>query len=255
MGLQENLLGRDPAWEIPVGRETPASSGGQVRGGAIQTQMEDSQTPEGAEASRGVPARDSYMILEVKPISDLESIKSSYRELAKRYHPDLNPDKASAGRKIQEIKRAYDQVGTPEARRVYDLQRYFQWRVPAELGKLVTAGGRRKPEPKVGLWGRIVGVFSKKAAAAQARQHYRLYFSAGLTCAQVPGGKLLEEAELDFAKALEFNPAGAEALYNLGLALYQQGKYAEALERFQGLTRLNPRDAGARKMVELLTPP
>lgn len=217
----------------------------------IRLEMAATHNQDGSGSAKGVSKRDSYMILGVTPTSDLEAIKKNYRDLAKRYHPDLHPDNAS-GEKMKELKLAYDQVSTQAARRVYDMQAHFRMRVPAEFGKVVSEGTRRRRKPAVTLWGRIVGIFSRKAAEAQARQQYQMFFSAGLTCAQVPGAKLMGEAEIDFGKALEFNPTGIDAHYNLGLALYWQGKYPEAHARFQAVLKLSPKDPGARKMVELL---
>ena len=224
---------------------------GKLEAERVRFEMAATQNQDGSGSAREVSQRDSYMILGVTPTSDLEAIKKNYRDLAKRYHPDLHPDHAS-GEKMKELKFAYDQVSSQAARRVYDLQAHFRMRVPAEFGKVVSEGMRRKRRPAVTLWGRIVGAFSRKAAATQARQQYQMFFSAGLTCAQVPGAKLMGEAEIDFEKALEFNPTGIDAHYNLGLALYWQGKYPEALARFQAVLKLQPKDPGARRMVELL---
>ena len=64
---------------------------------------------------------DPYQVLGVgKDASDAE-IKRSYRKLARQYHPDRNDDSAAEER-FKRIQSAYEQIGTPEARRQYDQQ-------------------------------------------------------------------------------------------------------------------------------------
>lgn len=51
--------------------------------------------------------RECYHILGVSPDSDLESVKKAYRDLAFKYHPDLNPRDPQAGEKFHRINTAY----------------------------------------------------------------------------------------------------------------------------------------------------
>ena len=53
--------------------------------------------------------RDPYSVLGVSPDSTDDQIKKAYRELAKKYHPDVNSE-AGASEKMQEINEAYDRV-------------------------------------------------------------------------------------------------------------------------------------------------
>ena len=54
--------------------------------------------------------QDPYKVLGVSPDASDEEIKRKYRELTKKYHPDLNPGDAEAARKMNEINTAYDQI-------------------------------------------------------------------------------------------------------------------------------------------------
>jgi len=63
---------------------------------------------------------DYYKTLEVEKKSTPEEIKKSYRKLARRYHPDRNPDDDSAEARFKEISQAYDVLGDPEKRKQYD---------------------------------------------------------------------------------------------------------------------------------------
>lgn len=53
---------------------------------------------------------DPYKVLGVEPTATPEEIKKVYRELALKYHPDRNPDNASAEEKLKEINAAYELI-------------------------------------------------------------------------------------------------------------------------------------------------
>ena len=61
-----------------------------------------------------------YDILGVKKDATDDEIKKAYRNLAKKYHPDLNPGDASAAEKLKEINQAYEVLGDKQKRENYD---------------------------------------------------------------------------------------------------------------------------------------
>lgn len=65
-------------------------------------------------------AKDLYQILGVNKTASEAEIKSAYRKLARKYHPDLNKDDKSAAEKFKEISNAYDIIGNAEKRKKYD---------------------------------------------------------------------------------------------------------------------------------------
>jgi len=61
-----------------------------------------------------------YEILGVARGASPEDIKRAYRKLARKYHPDVNPGDASAEEQFKKISAAFDVVGDPAKRKVYD---------------------------------------------------------------------------------------------------------------------------------------
>ncbi len=61
-----------------------------------------------------------YHTLGVDPKSNQEEIKSAYRKLAKKLHPDLNPGNKTAESRFTEVASAYDQIGTADDRAKFD---------------------------------------------------------------------------------------------------------------------------------------
>ncbi|MBU5669941.1 molecular chaperone DnaJ [Peptoniphilus sp. MSJ-1] len=65
--------------------------------------------------------RNFYEILEVDKNANKEDLKKSYKKLAKKYHPDLNPGDTEAEAKFKEISYAYEVLSDDEKRQIYDV--------------------------------------------------------------------------------------------------------------------------------------
>ena len=63
---------------------------------------------------------DYYKILEIEKNATSTDIKSAYRKLARKYHPDLNPNDADAKKNFQQINEANEVLSDPEKRKKYD---------------------------------------------------------------------------------------------------------------------------------------
>lgn len=64
--------------------------------------------------------KDYYKILNVDKNASQEEIRSAYRRLAKKYHPDLNPNDSKVQEKFKDINEAYEVLGDEEKRKKYD---------------------------------------------------------------------------------------------------------------------------------------
>ena len=65
-------------------------------------------------------AKDYYKVLGVDKNASEDDIKSAYRKLAKKYHPDLNKDNPEAAEKFKEVNEAYEVLGDETKRKNYD---------------------------------------------------------------------------------------------------------------------------------------
>lgn len=63
---------------------------------------------------------DYYKILGIEKASSQEEVKKAYRKLARKYHPDLNPNDAEAARKFKQINEANEVLSNLENRKKYD---------------------------------------------------------------------------------------------------------------------------------------
>ncbi|HUM65127.1 MAG TPA: DnaJ domain-containing protein, partial [Chitinophagaceae bacterium] len=63
---------------------------------------------------------DYYQILGVDKNASQEDIKKAYRKLARKLHPDLNPNDKEAHKKFQQINEANEVLSDPEKRKKYD---------------------------------------------------------------------------------------------------------------------------------------
>ena len=63
---------------------------------------------------------DYYKVLGVDKGASQDDIKKAYKKLARKYHPDLNPNDPDAQRKFQEINEANEVLSDPEKRKKYD---------------------------------------------------------------------------------------------------------------------------------------
>ena len=83
-----------------------------------------------------VKFRDYYEVLGVAKSASAEEIKTAYRKLARKYHPDVNPGDKSAEDKFKEINESYEVLSDLDKRKRYD-----------QLGQNWKSGEEFRPPP------------------------------------------------------------------------------------------------------------
>ena len=89
---------------------------------ATGTFVPNNRTPGGKTTRNGDGgmAEDYYKTLGIRRNASQAEIQKAYRELARKFHPDLNPDDKAAKSKFQQIQNAFDVLNDPEKREMYD---------------------------------------------------------------------------------------------------------------------------------------
>jgi molecular chaperone DnaJ len=163
---------------------------------------------------------DPYKILGVSDDADLDVINKVYRDLAKKYHPDLFthlPDKA-AQKEIEQIfskiTAAFNKLKDPNARKRFD--------------------------------------FEKRSRLKKIEAQNKLESSINLACTnpgkiKVSAQQKNLENEVNKRKTIE-----AESHFNLGFSLYKKNKFEEAMNNFNSAIMLEPKVAKYHSYLALV---
>ena len=105
-----------------------------------------------------VQFKDYYKTLELSRTASVDEVKSAYKRLARKFHPDLNPGDKAAEERFKEINEAHEVLADPAKRKLYD--RYGDaWRQYKEAGFTgdepvgrAPSAGRRVSDADFGEW-------------------------------------------------------------------------------------------------------
>ncbi|HSS66586.1 MAG TPA: DnaJ domain-containing protein [Gammaproteobacteria bacterium] len=85
-----------------------------------------------------MPSKDYYVILGISPQESQSGVRSAWRDLARRYHPDRAGHEST--RQFQEVSEAYNVLGDPQRRAAYDRGRRRAFEQPVGRGSGAGAG-------------------------------------------------------------------------------------------------------------------
>ena len=202
--------------------------------------------------------RDYYMVLRVKPIATPDDIRKAYRELSKKFQPDLNPGmKAASDEKMKELVAAYNVLNSKEKRKEYDAQPQFQFRRFSKGREKPDKGAfTKKHQPKKqGFLMKMLSFVKKKdtGPGGPDPKQADVHFMLGLSMSE--SENFLEQAKAEFARAVEYDPKHLEALYNLALTSYKNGDFDAARSGLNDVLRLSSNDMQAKHLLKLLHDP
>ena len=152
--------------------------------------------------------QDYYELLGVPRKASAKDIRTAFRKLARKYHPDLNPGDKSAEEKFKQLQEAYDVLSDSKKRQMYDQYGFYSENLPP--------GGYPGPEGQPGTdvnfdFGGFdfggTGGAGGAGGGASFRDLFSQFFSggrahAGMESEHEPGGDLEYQIEIDFWDAV-----------------------------------------------------
>src|SRR5712691_7838651 len=140
--------------------------------------------------------QDYYELLGVSRKASAKEIRTAFRKLARKYHPDLNPGDKSSEEKFKQLQEAYDVLSDSKKRQMYDQYGFYSENIPP--------GGAGDAGPDVNF---DFGGFDFGGGAPTGGSSFRDLFSqfftggrgrAGMEPEHEPGGDLEYQIEIDF---------------------------------------------------------
>jgi molecular chaperone DnaJ len=130
--------------------------------------------------------KDYYEILGVKKDAKADEIKKSYRRLARKYHPDVNPNDKTAEEKFKEVQEAYDVLSDEKKRKVFDRFGYYADNLDVNSPYGAGAAGGAGPAGGFDFSGFDFSDASSTGSGSSFRDIFSDLFSGGGTKARAP---------------------------------------------------------------------
>ncbi len=174
-----------------------------------------------------------YEILGLPESATQDEIKKRYREMARKYHPDVARDKEMAAQIFALITSAYKTLTDDDSRQTYDAELSLRKRRAQERARPAQTGPSASPAPRS----------ARESAHAEAD---RLVTQAQAAFVR----NKMNEARNLAEQAKSYNPRSAAALEVLGDISRVQGKIDDAIGHYTMVLQLDPRNGAVRQRME-----
>ena len=149
--------------------------------------------------------QDYYELLGVSRKASAKDIRTAFRKLARKYHPDLNPGDKAAEEKFKQLQEAYDVLSDTKKRQMYDQYGFYSDNVPAgDYGPHPEEGGQNVNFDFGGF--EFGGGAQGGGTGSSFRDLFGQFFGGGRRAAaepeEEPGGDLEYQIEIDFWDAV-----------------------------------------------------
>ncbi len=149
--------------------------------------------------------QDYYDLLGVSRKATAKDIRTAFRKLARKYHPDLNPGDKSAEEKFKQLQEAYDVLSDSKKRQMYDQYGFYSENIPP--GRSGAGGGGEDADINFDFGGFDFGGGSGAAGGGSSfRDLFSQFFRGGqgtrMESEHEPGGDLEYQIEIDFWDAV-----------------------------------------------------
>src|SRR6202521_4092229 len=152
---------------------------------------------------------DYYELLGVSKKAGAKEIRTAFRKLARKYHPDLNPGDKASEEKFKQLQEAYDVLSDTKKRQMYDQYGFYSDNIPAGG----SPGGQDARGENVNFdfggfdFGGQQGGGSPGAGGSNFRDLFSQFFggqrgAASMEPDEEPGGDLEYQIEIDFKDAV-----------------------------------------------------
>ncbi len=182
--------------------------------------------------------RNYYEVLGLPPSATTDQIKKKYRELARKYHPDIAQDKAFSQRLFTQINQAYRVLADPERRAQYNTTLDSPVR-SAPSASAAPASAPSTASPSAAATARPAAAQAvPKSAAPSPQKMLAITQLLGNADGAIMAAKPLE-ARGFCMKVLEIDPKNLHALVLLGDALVMMGQPEDAAVQYRNALALN----------------
>ena len=195
--------------------------------------------------------RTHYQTFEITPTASADDIKKRYRELARKYHPDVNPGDPGAARKFAAIADAYRILGDADARATYDAELLMQ----ARAARPSTTTQTQSQAPRGQTSGASANRSGTTAAKPQPQNvqaaHIESEKYAELARKCYFQGRFIEAKE-HAIRSLSYNHRNAMAQEIMGDVYMQQGRLDDAAKHYTFCLQFDQFNGSARMKLERL---